>query len=659
MSKLQVLTKKNTYYPNTYKLETGVEDKFLYKIAKLTAPSSFDITSKLANVNFTSNGVYTLKVIYRSRGNGSSSRNKCSAIGYSSTWNINNTSVNLSGNKPSSEVYDLCNGHILLSSYKITIPSGSNIKLSSFKLESVIKEAPTSGDGQTLDVYYYELLSPSNVILASAGIHNHIYEFTKDNNIYLSLSLEGKTNMPITLGKSYLTDYDLSYVESTNKLTGSIKDLETKVIKSGEIYQKTIVEPCVLSIYLRDFYINKSVNVEYLYSQPSYTGTIDGNNFTMSPVYKNWSYSLGRDGQIYLYVNGKLINSDNFDLDNGGWFDLGYCKPGTVITVRYCYRSPGNYYNWYSGTASSEAGAKSAGAYKARTAGTNEFVNNNLGTGVTQYGFLGIFSETILDSLKTDTNSVSFRAASKKAIEDTATTKKAECATLIENEEATEKTKYASSKSADFENQKSTILNRSNKYKSKCLLHTMASSTRSKCSYFSSPTWEKMILNNACGSSKYLDSCPTTNGSTTCACRTAANSCSKRTTYKGCGNVCIFPTLYVTISAKSETKTGTNKLDYYPYEETYTYTTYTINKVETKATSALSSNISLKITYKVLFSPISSSVTILSAGSVSSTSNNVISSPVNSFDITIYNGSTALTTTSISANNSKSFSFNL
>ena len=84
-----------------------------------------------------------------------------------------------------------------------------------------------------------------------------------------------------------------------------------------------------------------------------------------------------------------------------------------------------------------------------------------------------------------------------------------------------------------------------------------------------------------------------------------------------------------------------------------------INKVETKATSALSSNISLKITYKVLFSPISSSVTILSAGSVSSTSNNVISSPVNSFDITIYNGSTALTTTSISANNSKSFSFNL
>jgi hypothetical protein len=92
----------------------------------------------------------------------------------------------------------------------------------------------------------------------------------------------------------------------------------------------------------------------------------------MSPVYKNWSYSLGRDGQIYLYVNGKLINSDNFDLDNGGWFDLGYCKPGTVITVRYCYRSPGNYYNWYSGTASSEAGAKSAGAYKARTAGTND-----------------------------------------------------------------------------------------------------------------------------------------------------------------------------------------------------------------------------------------------------------------------------------------------
>lgn len=659
MSKLQVLTKKNTYYPNTYKLETGVEDKFLYKIAKLTAPSSFDITSNLANVNFTSNGVYTLKVIYRSRGNGSSSRNKCSAIGYSSTWNINNTSVNLSGNKPSSEVYDLCNGHILLSSYKITIPSGSNIKLSSFKLESVIKEAPTSSDGQTLDVYYYEILSPSNVILASAGIHNHIYEFTKGNNIYLSLSLEGKTNMPITLGKSYLTDYDLSYVENTNKLTGSIKDLETKVIKSGEIYQKTIVEPCVLSIYLRDFYINKSVNVEYLYSQPSYTGTIDGNNFTMSPVYKNWSYSLGRDGQIYLYVNGKLINSDNFDLDNGGWFDLGYCKPGTVITVRYCYRSPGNYYNWYSGTASSEAGAKSAGAYKARTAGTNEFVNNNLGTGVTQYGFLGIFSETILDSLKTDTNSVSFRTASKKAIEDTAATKKTECATLIENEEATEKTKYASSKSTDFENQKSTILNRSNKYKSKCLLHTMASSTRSKCKYFSSPTWEKMILNNACGSSKYLDSCPTTNGSTTCACRTAANSCSSRTTYKGCGNVCIFPTLYVTISAKSETKTGTKELDYYPYEETYTYTTYTINKVETKATSALSSNISLKITYKVLFSPISSAVTILSAGSVSSTLSNVISSPANSFDITIYNGSTALTTTSISANNSKSFSFNL
>jgi len=659
MAKLQVLTKKNTYYPNTYKLETGVEDKFLYKIAKLTAPSSFDITSNLANVNFTSNGVYTLKVIYRSRGNGSSSRNKCSAIGYSSIWNINGTSVTLSGNKSSSEVYDLCNGHILLSSYKITIPSGSNIKLSSFKIESIIKEAPTSSDGQTLDIYYYEILSPSNVILASAGIHNHIYEFTKGNNIYLSLSLEGKTNMPITLGKSYLTDYDLSYVEYTNKLTGSIEDFETKVIKAGEIYQKTIIEPCVLSIYLRDFYINKSANVEYLYSQPSYTGTIDNNNFSMSPVYKNWSYNLGRDGQIYLYVNGKLVNSDNFDLDNGGWFDLGYCKPGTVITARYCYRSPGNYYNWYSGTASSEAGAKSAGLYKARTAGTNEFVNSNLGTGVTQYGFLGIFSETILDSLKTDTSSVSFRAASKKAIEDTASTKKAECATLIENEEAAEKTKYASKKSTDFENQKTAILNRNNAYKSKCLLHTMAASTRNICDYFKSPTWEKMILNNACYSGKYLDSCPTTNGSTTCACRTAANSCSKRTTYKGCGNVCIFPTLYVTISATSKTETGTKELDYYPYEETYTYTVYSISKVEVKSTSALPSNISLTISYKVLWNSASSSVVILSAGALSSTTSNIVASIHNSFDITIYKGSTALTTTSISADSSKSFSFNL
>lgn len=395
MAQLQLLCNKGEFYPNLYTSKKGKIFDKIPIVESGIAPHNVDFTVSLKDLNYIPGKTYDIKVLYRSRGDGQSTTNNCSAIGYKSVWTINGSdNIELNDIITSKDAYAFCDGRFICKHYKISLPECSAISLESFSLIWSIDNDENKNDGQTLDLYYFSISSYNGLTLFSSGIYNSVYEFIRNNKIYISIPYTSKLNVPIQIGNNYPTSLDLGYTKGECLSNDNIQKLNygDNVVKTENAYQLEISKPCYVKVYLVDNYIEKTDIVTYY--NASYAKVGDKKIYIGQSDIRSFNYLTSSMGAMYLYINGKLVNSDNTCPIEGFWTDIGYCKPGTVITLRYCYNNTiydynGEYIKNYTehtrGTFNldffkNKIDNGNTNFGKKYLAGSKDFVENNFGT---------------------------------------------------------------------------------------------------------------------------------------------------------------------------------------------------------------------------------------------------------------------------------------
>lgn len=339
MKHLQIKTVKKTSEVPLYKQEFGLEAETIpaYFTHKVSEGNNY--AGLLSNPKLYKGRTYYVKVLFRTRGDGNSTPNKCSSVGfiaYWDDWHKSRSYIHYS-DKAYSE-----RGHFVSWTYSFTV--SEDIQPTGTAIYFIINNGWASGcDNQTIDLYYVKYWDSTDQVYNEIGTDYDILEFKdkKTNDLYFTPMLEVDNDNIISVkGKYYPTAMD--YFEGLKyslpgALTMSPGNFSTsagqmKVWKSDGLYKLTFT--------IKDNYTSSETSCHYYKTHEERYGWF--NQYTRTVVdFDFWqTYNNSADSNIYIYKNGKLLNSNNYDLDGGGTFTI-YVKPNDIVAIKHVYRGNG------------------------------------------------------------------------------------------------------------------------------------------------------------------------------------------------------------------------------------------------------------------------------------------------------------------------------
>ena len=164
----------------------------------------------------------------------------------------------------------------------------------------------------------------------------------KTNNLYFAPLLEANKDSIISIKSNYYpTTLDLfeglPYLlpDASGMVPGSFSTSagEMKIWQSDGFYKLTFT--------IKDNYVASTITCHY-YKDHTEWLSLWGHWVPNTVVDFDYTrtYNDSTDSKIYLYKNGKILNSTNSDLDMGGTFTV-YVKPNDVIAIKHTYRGSG------------------------------------------------------------------------------------------------------------------------------------------------------------------------------------------------------------------------------------------------------------------------------------------------------------------------------
>lgn len=305
-----------------------------------------------------SNHTYEVEVLFRPRGDGSSTPQKCSSIGFITWWNNWNSAYQYI--HYSSQAYNE-RGHFVRTLYRFT--ASKDVQPDGTALFFIIGNAWANGsDNQNIDVYYYryqDMTNPS--IIDERGINAKIFEiydsktdrilfdFLYDENYVNKVLVTGtRNNTPF---QDYLMDYvikpvnygDISGISSlsygTQSFTvGQIKNLSIKNVGNLTIEVRGV--PTTTKNFSATFYdsyeeYNRVYDIE---ENP------DGEDYVYTKVARQTvshvcSSSVKIESLLYIYKNNTLMYTISSTESRKLQFDG--VVPGDCFYVKNVFKNSG------------------------------------------------------------------------------------------------------------------------------------------------------------------------------------------------------------------------------------------------------------------------------------------------------------------------------
>lgn len=340
MKHLQIKTAKKTSKVPLYESQLGSQAETIPAYFTHTVSEGDPYAGLLSNPKLYSGRTYYVKILFRTRGNGNSTESKCSSIGFITFWDNWNSSRSYI-HVPKTAYQE--RGHFVSWTYSFTVDS--DIQPTGTSLYFIINNYwANGGDNQTIDLYYAKYWDSTGQVYNEIGTDYNILEVEdkKANNLYFTPLLETNRDSIISLkGKYYPTTLDffegLSYLlpDASGMVPGNFSTSagEMRIWQSNGFYKLTFT--------IKDNYVASTISCHY-YKDHTEWLLWDGQPYPHTVVDFNYtrSYNDNADSNIYLYKNGKILNSANYDLDRGGTFTV-YVKPNDIIAIKHIYRGDG------------------------------------------------------------------------------------------------------------------------------------------------------------------------------------------------------------------------------------------------------------------------------------------------------------------------------
>ena len=152
----------------------------LFPAVKTHNTGNGNFSGLLSNVTLKKGRTYYVKVKFRTRGDGTSTSNKCSSVGFITYWNswANTRSYIHSSATAYSEI-----GKIVEWTYSFTVDS--DVTPTGTGLYFIINNGWASGnDGQTIDLFYYKYWDSAGNVYNESGTEPKFLKVTKNDEVH-------------------------------------------------------------------------------------------------------------------------------------------------------------------------------------------------------------------------------------------------------------------------------------------------------------------------------------------------------------------------------------------------------------------------------------------------------------------------------------------
>lgn len=341
MKHLQSKTAKKSVKFPLYDIALGSKaDKLpVYMSHKVSSNDGY--AGLLSNPKLYKNRTYYVKVLFRPRGDGNSTPNKCSSIGFIAYWD--NWTQSRQYTHYSSKAYSE-RGHFVSWTYSFTV--SEDVQPTGTAIYFIIDNYWARGaDDQTIDLYYCKYWDSEGNIYNEMGMDIEILEIENKSNskVYstplIPYNLNNTSNIKIN-GKYYPSIFEL-FNGNSLVLPGSLNMSPGNFSTSaGQIKSWVSDGFYILNFNIKDNYVREESSCHYYKEHIEYYGLY--NQYTRVVVDFDYRVNYGNsaDSNIYIYKNGNCLNFSNYDLDSGDNFKV-YVKPGDVVAIKHVYRGDG------------------------------------------------------------------------------------------------------------------------------------------------------------------------------------------------------------------------------------------------------------------------------------------------------------------------------